>query len=66
MRKRTRITLVDTDKADEMLASMPEDVKADVASIIETYGSLDHRNLLKSVYKKYPAYAKKSRIKKKA
>jgi type I restriction enzyme S subunit len=64
--EKTRITLVDTDKADEMLADMPEDVKADVASIVETYGSLDHRNLLKTVYKKYPAYARKSKIKKKA
>jgi uncharacterized protein YwgA len=63
---KTRITLLNTDKADEMLVNMPEDVKADVASIIETYGALDHRNLLKTVYRKYPAYAKNSRIKKKA
>jgi len=47
-----------------MLATMPEDVQADVVSIIETYGSLDHRNLLKAVYKKYPAYAKNSKIRK--
>ena len=61
---KTRITLVDTDKADEMLAKIPEDVKGDVASIAETYGSLDHRNLLKTVYEKYPAYAKNSKARK--
>jgi type I restriction enzyme, S subunit len=61
---KARITLVDMDKADEMLANMSEDVKADVASIVERYGSLDHRNLLKTVYKKYPAYAMKSEVKK--
>ena len=52
-------------KADKMLDDVPEETKADVASIIDTYGTLDQRNLLKAVYKKYPAYAKKSRIKKK-
>jgi type I restriction enzyme, S subunit len=64
--EKTRITLVDTDKADEMLANIPEDVKVDLASIVETYGSLNHRDLLKVVSKKYPAYAKKSRITKRA
>jgi type I restriction enzyme S subunit len=63
--EKTRITLVNKEKADEMLVNMPEDVKADVAFIVETYGALDHRNLLKTVYKKYPAYAGKSKIKKK-
>jgi hypothetical protein len=53
-------------KADQMLASVPEDVKADVASIVERYGDLDHRSLLKTLYKKYPVYAAKSEIKKKA
>jgi len=60
--EKTRITLVDTHKADEMLAKMPEDAKADVVSIVEMYGLLNHRNLLKVVYKKYPAYAKKSKV----
>ncbi len=63
--QKTRITLVDTVKADEMLAKIPEDVKADVSSIVEKYGALDHGNLLKAVYKKYPAYAKRSKINKK-
>lgn len=64
--EKTRITLVDMAKADGMLAEVPEDVRADVASIVETYGALDHKSLLKAVYKKYPAYAKNSKIKKKA
>ena len=63
--EKTHITLVDMKKADQMLASVSEDVRADVASIVETYGALDHKNLLKVVYKKYPAYAGKSKIKKK-
>jgi len=60
--EKTRITLVDMAKADKMLDDVPEEARADVASIIDTYGALDHRNLLKTVYKKYPAYAKKSKI----
>jgi hypothetical protein len=62
---KTHITLVDMAKAEEMAAKLPEDVKADVISIIDTYGALDHKSLLKIVYKKYPAYAKNSKIVKK-
>lgn len=61
--EKTRITLVDMAKADEMLADVPDEFKADVASIIDTYGTLDHGNLLRAVYKKYPAYARNSKIK---
>ncbi|CDM66720.1 hypothetical protein [Pyrinomonas methylaliphatogenes] len=32
-------------------------------SIIETYGDLDYNALLKAVYEKYPAYARRSRLK---
>jgi type I restriction enzyme S subunit len=60
--EKMRITVVDMEKANRMLADIPENVKADVASILETYGDLDHRNLLKTVYEKYPAYARKSKI----
>lgn len=60
--EKTRITLVDMAKADQMLADVPVDYRAEIASIIDTYGALDHRNLLKTVYKKYPAYAKKSKV----
>jgi hypothetical protein len=60
--EKTRITLVDMAKADKMLNDVPEEAKADVAAIIDTYGTLDHRNLLKAVNTKYPAYTKKSKI----
>jgi type I restriction enzyme S subunit len=59
---RTKITLVDPAKANEALAALPDDLKEDAAAIIETYGSLDHNALLRTVYEKYPAYAKKSRL----
>jgi type I restriction enzyme S subunit len=59
---KTKITLVDPAKANEALAALPDDLKEDAATIIETYGALDHNALLKTVYEKYPAYAKKSRL----
>jgi type I restriction enzyme S subunit len=36
-----------------------------VTAILDAYGDLDHNALLKTVYEKYPAYAKKSRVHKK-
>lgn len=60
---KTSITLLNAEKADALIANLPTDVKDDVATVIETYGSLNHNNLLKTVYKKYPAYARKSKIK---
>lgn len=62
---KTRISLTDPTKAEAALADLPDDLKEDVAAIIEAYGDLDHRALLKTVYEKYPAYAKKSRLTKK-
>ncbi|MEW6246437.1 MAG: restriction endonuclease subunit S [Nitrospirota bacterium] len=59
---KTKITLVDRAKADEALAALPDDLQEDAATIIEIYGDLDHNALLKTVYEKYPAYAKKSRL----
>jgi type I restriction enzyme S subunit len=59
---KTKITLVDSTRADEALAALPDELKEDAAAIIETYGNLDHNALLKTVYEKYPAYAKKSRL----
>lgn len=38
-------------------------LRTDAATILDTYGDLDHTALLKTVYEKYPAYAKKSRAK---
>lgn len=59
---KTRITLVDPAKAEEALAALPDDLKEDAATIVETYGDLDHKALLETVYEKYPAYARKSRL----
>jgi type I restriction enzyme S subunit len=59
---KTRITLADAAHADAALADLPDVLKEDVASILDAYGDLDHKALLKTVYDKYPAYAKKSRI----
>ncbi len=63
--EKTKITLTDLAKAEEALAALPVDLKEDAATIIETYGDLDHNALLKAVYEKYPAYARKSRLKRK-
>lgn len=59
---KTKITLADPAKTEQTLAELPDDLKEDAATIIETYGDLDHNALLKTVYEKYPAYAKKSRL----
>jgi len=58
---KTKITLADPAKAEAALSELPDDLKDDVAAILDTYGDLDHKALLKTVYEKYPAYAKKSR-----
>lgn len=60
---KTKIALVDSAKAQEALAALPDDLKEDAATIIDTYGDLDHNALLRAVYEKYPAYAHKSRLK---
>jgi len=58
-----RIAMPDPAQADALLINLPEDLRDDVATVLENYGSLDHKTLLKTVYAKYPAYTKKSRIK---
>jgi type I restriction enzyme S subunit len=63
--EKTEITLADAAKIEERLAMLPDDIKQDVAVIIETYGDLDHATLLSTVYEKYPAYARKSQLKRK-
>ena len=50
-------------KADVAIGDLPEDLREDVTTILENYGSLSQKALLKAVYDKYPAYTKKSRIK---
>lgn len=59
-----RITLANPALADLALAEFPDNLKQEVADIISTYGNLDYNDLLKTVYKKYPMYAKKSRVRK--
>lgn len=59
---RIEISLTDKKRADETLDVLPNDLKEDVATILDTYGDLDHNALLKTVYEKYPAYAQKSRL----
>ncbi len=62
---KTRITLSDPSQSEAALAELPDDLKEDVVAVIDAYGDLDHNALLKTVYEKYPAYAKKSRVHKK-
>ena len=57
-----KITLTDQVRMEALLAELPEDLKEDAAAVISTYGDLDHNSLLEVVYEKYPAYAKKSRL----
>lgn len=59
---KTRIALADPERAEQALAELPDDLKEDAAAIIDRYGNLDHNALLRTVYEKYPAYAKKSRL----
>lgn len=61
-RDNTKITLLDPSQAEAALAEFPDDLKEDVAAILDAYGNLDHNALLKTVYEKYPAYAQKSRV----
>lgn len=46
-------------------AEILETLRTDAVTILDAYGDLDHNNLLKAVYEKYPAYAKKSRLRRK-
>jgi len=62
--EKTRIALADPDRAEEILTELPDDLKEDIGAVLDAYGDLDHNTLLKTVYEKYPAYAKKSRLRK--
>lgn len=59
---KTRILLADPALATAALAGLPDSLKRDVDAIIGQYGALKHTELLQAVYGKYPAYAKKSRL----
>lgn len=63
---KTRITMADPQCIEATLGEIPDDLHEDIGSILDEYGELDHNRLLKTVYKKYPAYAKNSRLRKKA
>ncbi len=60
--EKTRIALSDPDRAEAILTELPDDLKEDIGAVLDAYGDLDHNALLKTVYEKYPAYAKKSRV----
>ena len=47
---------------EEETTQLPENLRADVTRVLEQYGSLSHTQLLTTVYEKYPAYAAKSRL----
>jgi type I restriction enzyme, S subunit len=46
----------------EVIAQLPESLRADVMRVLEHYGILSHNQLLATVYAKYPAFATKSRL----
>lgn len=62
--RRIEIVIDDLAKTEAALADLPGDLKEAVAAILDNYGDLDHNALLKTVYNKYPTYAKKSRLRK--
>jgi type I restriction enzyme S subunit len=62
---RVEIGLDDVDNAERHLVNFPDDLKKDIVAIINAYGNLDHNTLLKTVYEKYPTYAKKSKVRRK-
>lgn len=60
--QRVQISLDSFEDAGKALADLPEDLKEEVSAILEAYGGMDHNQLLRTVYEKYPVYARKSRI----
>jgi type I restriction enzyme, S subunit len=62
--ERTEISLASSKHAltEEAIAQLPEDLRADIAAIVEHYGDLHHNELLTTVYQRFPAYAAKSRL----
>jgi type I restriction enzyme S subunit len=62
---KTKIRLVDTERAIREATELPDDLREDVCSVLDDYGQLEHKNLLRTVYEKYPAYAVKSKLRKK-
>lgn len=59
---RMDITIADTKAVDRRLQDLPIDLREDIGAILDAYGDLAHNALLKAVYEKYPAFAKKSKL----
>jgi type I restriction enzyme S subunit len=59
------IRLADDQGAAQEAAQLPDDLREDMCAVLDAYGQLDHKNLLKSVYEAYPGYAVKSKLRKK-
>lgn len=62
MEDKTRITPTDPVMAEEISVTLPDELKEDVTTVIDTYGDLDHNDTLKTVYEKYPVYIRMSRL----
>lgn len=62
--ERTEIVLVPSKEAiaQRVIAELPEDLRADISGVLDQYGQLSHNQLLATVYEKFPAYAMKSRF----
>lgn len=60
---KTCISLLNSKEIEAELAELPDELQADIEAIINSYGDLDLTSLLATVYEKYPAYAKKSKLK---
>lgn len=56
------IAIADPKAADRALQNLPVDLREDICAVLDTYGDLSHNALLDAVYKKYPAFAKRSRL----
>jgi len=63
---KTRLLLADAERAGQMVAQLPEDLRQDVRAVLDEYGGLTHNQLLARVYKEFPAYARKSRLRRTA
>jgi len=60
--ERTRISLTESGDLQAIFSDLSEDFKDDVSTVLDTYGYLSHKELLKQVYEKYPSYTVKSRL----
>ena len=59
----TRVTLTDSDSAKKLTDELPEEVREDIRVILDDYGGLKRKDLVDRVYEEFPAYVKKSRLK---